>query len=68
MPDYSGSAPFSDVASSQWYAPYVAWAHSEGIVTGYPDNTFGPNNDISREDIATMLGRFVEKYYGSLPQ
>ena len=65
--DYSGSAPFSDVASSQWYAPYVAWAHSEGIVTGYPDNTFGPNNDISREDIATMLGRFVEKYYGSLP-
>lgn len=63
----SNAMPFDDISADQWYGPYVAWAHSAGIVNGYPDNTFCPNNHISREDIATMLGRFVEKQFGSLP-
>ena len=43
------------------HAPYyVAWAHSEGIVTGFPaDNTFRPGRPITREQLVLMLFRYA---------
>lgn len=55
-----GSADFSDVASGDWYADPVAWAASEGIVGGYGDGTFGPNDPITREQMASILYRYAD--------
>lgn len=55
-----GIADFSDVASGDWYADPVAWAASEGIVGGYGDGTFGPNDPITREQMASILYRYAD--------
>lgn len=55
-----GSAEFSDVAGGDWYADPVAWAASEGIVGGYGDGTFGPNDPITREQMASILYRYAD--------
>ncbi len=49
---------FSDVAGGTWYAEAVRWAASQGIVGGYGDGTFGPNDPITREQLAVMLWRY----------
>ncbi len=49
---------FSDVADEAWYAEAVRWAASRGIVGGYGNGTFGPNNPITREQLAVMLWRY----------
>ncbi|OUM89001.1 MAG: hypothetical protein BAA01_10320 [Bacillus thermozeamaize] len=53
----SGNAPFSDVADSAWYAKAVAAAAEYGIVNGYSDGTFRPNNKITRQELAAMVVR-----------
>ncbi len=54
--------PFEDVQEDQWYAEAIRWAASEGIVTGYDARTFGPDDPISREQMAVMLYRYEQKY------
>ena len=49
---------FSDVASEAWYTEAIRWAASQGIVGGYGDGTFGPNDPITREQLAVMLWRY----------
>jgi len=51
--------PFTDVRPAAWYAPYVAWAFNQGIVTGTSPTTFGAGNAISRQDFAVMMHRFA---------
>jgi len=48
---------FSDVAGEAWYTEAVCWAASQGIVGGYGDGLFGPNDSITREQLAVMLWR-----------
>ena len=50
---------FADVDNGQWYAQGVAWAAQQGIVSGYGDGSFGPNQPISREQLAVMLWRYA---------
>ena len=50
---------FGDVDDSQWYAEGVAWAASKGIVGGYGNGQFGPNDPITREQLAVMLWRYA---------
>ena len=50
---------FSDCATGEWYAPAVAWAASEGYMTGYDDGFFGPADDMTREQLATVLWRMA---------
>ena len=52
--------PFSDVTESDWYAKAVSWAESQGIVKGFEDGTFRPNDPITREQLATMLYRYAQ--------
>jgi len=54
---------FDDVNAITWYAPFVAWATENGIVSGYGNGLFGPNDDISREQIALLLYKYA-KYSG----
>ena len=56
----SAPAAFSDVASGSWYANGVAWASSNGLVTGYGDGTFNPNGNISRQELAVILWRYAK--------
>ena len=49
---------FSDVAGEAWYTEAVRWAASQGIVGGYGNGTFGPNDPITREQLAVMLWRY----------
>lgn len=57
-PAVSGSS-FADVASDAWYADAVAWAAQTGIVTGLSDTTFGPDQVLTREQLATILYRYA---------
>ena len=52
--------PFTDVPSNEWYAYYVRWAKLNGITTGVTDSLFGTGNAITREELATMIARYVD--------
>lgn len=54
--DYAGTS-FSDVKAGSWYAPYVQWASKQGLVKGYEDGTFKPEQNVTREEMVTMLFR-----------
>lgn len=49
------SAEFSDVKSTAWYYEYISLLASYGIVNGYEDGTFRPNNLVTRAEFITML-------------
>ena len=50
---------FGDVPSGAYYAGYVAWAQSKGIVAGVSQGRFEPNRTITREEMAVMLMKFL---------
>ena len=58
-PAVSGGSAFSDVFQSDWYATGVAWASANGIVSGYTDGTFHPNDPITREQMAAILYQYA---------
>lgn len=49
---------YGDVTGAAWYAEAVRWATSQGIVGGYGNGNFGPNDPITREQLAVMLWRY----------
>lgn len=51
---------FADVSDDAYYSDAVAWAAENGIVTGYNNKRFAPNDSISREQMATILWRYAE--------
>ncbi len=52
--------PFADVPGDSWYADGVYWARLNGVVSGYSDSAFGPNDPLTREQLATILWRYAE--------
>ena len=58
-PSVTGNDVFTDVDNGAWYAPAITWAAGSGIVGGYGDGTFGPNDNITREQLAVMLWRYA---------
>ena len=50
---------YSDVADGAWYTEAIHWATSQGIVGGYGNGMFGPNDNITREQLAVMLWRYA---------
>ena len=55
---------FVDVPSGAWYYDAVTWAAANGIVGGYGNGLFGPNDPITREQLATMLYRYEQSQGG----
>ena len=51
---------FSDVADGAWYTEGIRWASSVGVVGGYPNGSFGPDDPITREQMAAMLYRYAD--------
>ena len=51
--------PFSDVPGDSWYADGVYWGRTEGVVGGYGNNAFGPDDPVTREQAVTILWRYA---------
>jgi hypothetical protein len=51
----AATSAFSDVPSSYWGYAAISSLGSQGIVSGYPDGTFKPDNQITRAEFATLL-------------
>ena len=58
-PAYGGAADFTDVNGADWYAAAIAWASGEGLVGGYGDGLFGPQDMLTREQLVTILYRYA---------
>lgn len=56
----TSAASFTDVASGAYYANAVAWANANGIVSGYGSGKFGPNDKVTREQLAAILYRYAQ--------
>ena len=60
QPTVSGDSAFTDVADGAWYADAVSWAAENGIVGGYGDGKYGPDDPITREQLAAILYRYAQ--------
>ncbi len=58
-PAVDGKASFGDVVDGAWYMDAVCWAEANKIVGGYADGNFGPNDSITREQLASILYRYA---------
>lgn len=53
---------FTDVSSKNWFADPVQWASNNGLVAGYPDGSFKPNQKLTLEEFASLLDRLLTEY------
>lgn len=58
---------FTDVAAEDWFNVAVSTVAAAGIVEGYGDGTFGPNEYITRAEFATIASRFSRQVYEGGP-
>ena len=59
-PQVDGSMTFKDVPDGAWYTDAVKWAAANGVVNGYSEEAFGPDDDVTREQIVTILYRYAQ--------
>ena len=59
-PAVTDASPFPDVEDGAWYADAVTWAAGQGIVSGYGGGLFGPDDPVTREQLAAILWRFAQ--------
>ena len=59
-PKVSFEAKFPDVEAGKWFSNAVIWAYQNGIVSGYGDCNFGPNDKITREQMAVILKGYAD--------
>jgi len=58
--------PFNDVAAGLWYTDAVKWAANNGVVAGYGNGKFGPNDPVTKEQLAAIIYR-VQRAEGEIP-
>lgn len=63
-PAVSFEGRFSDVGPNQWYSKAVIWAYRNGVVSGYDNGCFGPNDLVTREQLAVILMKYAENIEG----
>lgn len=59
-PSVSATNSFTDVSANDWYAKAASWTQSKGIITGYDDGRFGPNDPLTREQLALILYHYAQ--------
>ena len=59
-PSVNGSSPFTDVTTGNWYTDAISWAANEEMVFGYGNGLFGPDDFITREQIAAILCNYAK--------
>lgn len=55
IPESQKTSPFGDVPYKHWATPFIRAGVDNGIITGYPDSTFRPNNNVNFEEALTIL-------------
>ncbi|MBQ3427130.1 MAG: S-layer homology domain-containing protein [Clostridia bacterium] len=63
--DNIGTVTFNDVDADSEDVKYIAWAEKNGIINGYSESEFGYNDEITREQLVTMLSRIDGDYVGT---
>lgn len=58
---YAGGATFSDVPESHWASALIRSASSKGWISGYPDGTFRPENQITRAEVVTLVNQMLDR-------
>ena len=58
-PETAYAAVFPDVAEGQWFDQAIVWGNSKGILLGYDDGSFGPDNAVTLEQLLTILYRYA---------
>lgn len=58
-PAVSGSSAFTDVADGAWYAKAVTWGQANGIISGYGNGRFGPDDLITREQMCALIVSYL---------
>jgi hypothetical protein len=61
------TSSFTDVEASSSYQPYIEWAYSNGIIQGTGNNQFGPDQAITREELAAIMVNFAKATGYKLP-
>ncbi|WP_085875883.1 S-layer homology domain-containing protein [Peptoniphilus vaginalis] len=51
---------FKDVKSGMYYSPYITWANKVGIVSGVGQGNFAPDKELTREEMAVMMTKFLK--------
>ena len=59
-----GAKSFSDVAAGRYYYDAVRWASSAGVVSGYAGGKFGPDDEVTREQLTVMLANYARRVAG----
>ena len=59
LPETDAFATFADVYAGKWYAPAIAWAENVKVAAGYGNDQFGPEDLVTREQLATMLWQYA---------
>ena len=67
-PEPAEESGFVDVPSDEWYADAVAWAREVGVVKGLTETTFGPDEPVTREQLAAMFFRYSSRAPVSVPE
>ena len=67
-PAVEGTSGFADVAADAWYADAVTFAKQNGLVAGVSATKFAPDDNITREQMATLLHRFLTYAGYTLPE
>ena len=58
--------PFSDVADDAWYADPMKWAYANGVAAGYGDDRFGPDDPVTKEQLAAFIFK-AQQSSGKMP-
>ena len=58
-PEVSGADAFADTPAGAWYEDAILWAGQNGIMSGYTAASFGPNDPVTRAQIAAILWRYA---------
>lgn len=66
-PIVANSHPFTDVPAGVYYSDAVRWAYKNNIINGTTSTTFSPGNAVTREQTATILYRYQDKYGDPIP-
>ena len=59
-PEVTGTCPFRDLAAGSYYEKAAIWAAENGLVSGYENGCFGPNDPVTREQLAAILYRYAQ--------
>ena len=60
LPETDAQNKFEDVKAATYYETAIAWATENGIVAGYDDTHYGPDDHITREQMAAILYRYAQ--------